>query len=163
MPCKDAIIENVVTVSESRTVAEAMEMFREHNIRALPVVDGKGAFLGIFNVEDLLARLLPAPLDFEENRGIDLRLDAFIGASPDLSRHLSAILPLKVSEIMSRDIPHVSPETSLWEGIRCLVRNHGRPVPVLQEGSHILVGLVSSQSTIHALLEKHGPDTQRTR
>lgn len=153
MPCKDAIIKDIVTISEGRTVAEAMEIFREHNIRALPVVDGKGVFLGIFNVEDLLARLLPAPLDFEENRGLDLRLDAFIGAGPSLSRHLSAILPLKVSEVMSRNVPHVHPETSLWEGIRCLVRHHGRPVPVLQEGTNALTGLISSQSIIQALLE----------
>lgn len=153
MPCKDAIIKDIVTVSEDRTVADAMEMFRANNIRALPVVDGKGRFLGIFNVEDLLARLLPAPLDFEENRGLDLRLDAFIGAGPDLSRHLSAILPLKVSEIMSSNIPHVYPETSLWEGIRCLVRHHGRPVPVLQEGTNALAGLISSQSIIQTLLE----------
>lgn len=163
MPCKDAIIKDIVTIPEDRTVAEAMEMFREHNIRALPVIDGKGGFLGIFNVEDLLARLLPAPLDFEENRGIDLRLDAFIGAGPNLSRHLSAILPLKVSDVMSRDVPHVYLETSLWEGIRCLVRHHGRPIPVLQEGTNILAGLVSSQSTIQALLELNRADSQNTR
>ncbi len=152
MPCKDAMIENVLVISGDRSVAEAMEMFHEHNIRALPVIDQKGSFIGIFNVEDLLARLLPAPFGFEENQGLDLRLDAFIGAAPNLSQHLSALLPLKVSEVMSQDIPRVHPETSLWEGIRCLVRHHGRPVPVMKEGSEALVGIISSQSAIRALL-----------
>lgn len=153
MPCKDAMITDVVTVRSTRTAAEAMLLMDSHNIRALPVVDDSSAFLGVFNIEDLLERLLPATTDLEETRGIDLRLDALVGSTPDLAHHLSKLMSLKVAELMSEDeVGHVHPETSLWEGIRQLVKQHGRPVPVLLPGSRVLAGLISSQSITHELL-----------
>lgn len=157
MPCKEAMVPGVVTITGDRTVAEAMTLLDKHNIRALPVVDKAGGFLGVFNIEDLLDRLLPAPLDFEENRGIDLRLDALMGSGPELAKHLADLMPLRVSQIMSdEDVGHVHQNTSLWEGIRQLVKHHGRPVPVLEENTRTLMGLISSQSITHRLLKLSG-------
>lgn len=45
----------LVTIEQDRSVEDAVCMIRDHAVRRLPVVDDKGALVGIVSADDLLA------------------------------------------------------------------------------------------------------------
>jgi CBS domain-containing membrane protein len=52
--CQDIMSRRLVTVRHDTPVPEAWAMFREHHIKALPVVDGAGGIVGIVTPGDFL-------------------------------------------------------------------------------------------------------------
>lgn len=49
----------VVTVASSATVAEAANLFNNHHVGMLPVLDEEGRLVGILNLRDLLDLIMP--------------------------------------------------------------------------------------------------------
>ncbi len=50
----DTLARDLVTVSESEDVFRTLELMRRKGVRRLPIVDAKGALLGIVTMDDLL-------------------------------------------------------------------------------------------------------------
>src|SRR5271167_2318501 len=53
----DVMVRDVVTVHPDTEVAEAVNLLAEHDVSALPVVDGDGKLLGILSEADLMRRV----------------------------------------------------------------------------------------------------------
>jgi CBS domain-containing protein len=53
----DLLTRDVVTATEGEDVSEVLRRMRRQGIRRMPVVDGTGALVGIFTVDDLLGVL----------------------------------------------------------------------------------------------------------
>ncbi|WP_313952033.1 CBS domain-containing protein [Accumulibacter sp.] len=151
------MITNVISAGPQQTVGDALELFTKHRIRAIPIVDGEGRLVGRFALKGILSRLLPAALtvDHHDLMDIRLRLDYLLNATPDVARHLRDLLPVKIAELMDSEVHVVHLDTPLWEGIRLLVQ-HGSPIPVVEEQSHKLLGLVSIQAATGRLMELVG-------
>lgn len=155
MPCKDAMIpaNEAITITPDCTVEEAIHIFDQKRIRALPVVNDDNEVLGVFDFNSLLNSLLPVSIPGMENFvGVDIRLDNIIGASPGIAKRLRKRMPVPVRDIMKHDYPQVNPDTQLWEGIRLLVKHVGMVV-VLKKDSHKLEGIMTQQSAMSYLLQ----------
>lgn len=149
MPCREAMIKRseVACVKADQTVEDILLRMEDLNLRALPVVTEEDVLVGMFSTRALLKHLLPASVTMQDGLR---RLDFVVGSSPSISERLSAIKHKTVHDVMDPNPVVVHPDMSMWEVIRELVE-HGNPLPVVDQASGKLVGLVSDQSTIELM------------
>ena len=105
LKAKDAMIEDVISVSEDTPTYEAMRVLVDKNITGLPVVSDDMILLGIVSEKDLLNLLFSSHVD----------------AGP-------------VSEFMTRDVVTFDADDELVDVCKCLMDNNFRRVPVVSEG-----------------------------
>ncbi len=113
-----------VTVTPRATVAEALDLMRDMDIRHLPVVDG-GALVGMLSDRDL------AYLNVGE-------LLADQGADA-VRRELAT----PVIKVMRPDVICVEPETDVSDVIDLLLEHKIGAVPVIRPDTQEVVGIVS--------------------
>jgi len=158
MPCNTAMITDVITISPEMSVGDAMQILEEKRIRTAPVVDDQNVLLGVFSTQHLMNSLLPVSVTMED--GLQ-RLNFVIGASPGVAKRLKKMMPKKVKDVMDEDVVVVGPETQIWESIRLMVK-YGSPIPVVDEKTGVLKGLMSEQAAIEEMrqlyneMEKNG-------
>lgn len=156
MPCSNAMITDVVTVTPEMSVEEALVLFQEKGIRGAPVVDENGKFLGLLNFKYLLDKILPAPLAMQSEirmlKSMNLSLDHLPGQSQWLAGRLQKLLDDPVKSVMKKDVSVVHPYTPLREAVRIMVLQ-GSPLPVVDDKTDELLGLISSQGAIKVLLQ----------
>jgi len=133
----------VVTVGLDTTVSGVAKIMLEHRISAVPVLDQAGALVGIISEGDLLRR---AEVGTEHRRSRWMEL----GFS---SRHLAADYVKehgrKASDVMTRTVITVRPETEIAEIANILASRHIKRVPVVVNSR--LVGIVSRTNIVQAL------------
>jgi CBS domain-containing protein len=122
-------------------------MVQEHNIRAIPIVDGNGVYVGMFSMHQFLHQILPIAVTME--RGLD-NIDFVTRSSRNIVEKMKDVIKKKVSEVMDRNVVSLHPGIPTLEAIRVVVR-HGSPIPVLEKGTNKLLGLITEQS----LVQKH--------
>lgn len=122
-----------VTVTPEATVAEALDLMRDLDVRHLPVVE-RGSLVGMLSDRDLrhvnLSRLLTDP-------------DA-------LRRELAA----PVAELMRSDVICVEAETDLSDVIELLLEHKIGALPVIQPDTQAVVGIVSYIDVLRAVQEE---------
>jgi acetoin utilization protein AcuB len=121
---RDVMTANPVTVTPQATVAEAIDLMRELDIRHVPVIEG-GALVGMLSDRDLayldVGRLL-----------VDEGVDA-------LRRRLS----MPVIKVMSSDVIFVEPDTELADVVALMLESKVGALPVVQPDTREVVGIVS--------------------
>jgi CBS domain-containing protein len=115
----------VSTISQERSVNDAIALLKERGIGALVVTGQKAPLVGILSERDVVRAL---------------------AASGEKA------LKLKVSELMSRDVVTCSESTELNELMTTMTERRIRHVPVVDEGH--LVGLVSIGDIVKARLDE---------
>jgi CBS domain-containing protein len=105
---------DVVTVSPSATVFDAIKLMAEKSIGALPVVNRTGKIAGIFSERDCFRKVILAEKSAHETL---------------------------VRDIMSRKVTYVTRDRTVEECMQIMTQNKIRHLPVL-EGDK-LVGLIS--------------------
>jgi len=162
MTCAAAMFTDFVSVRRNQTTEDALQLLREHGIRALPVLDAKGAMVGRFDLIVLLSNVLPAltvdmrGTGFAELLDRNLHLASAQGVESDLdcAQRLRALLPIRLEEIMDPDVVTVHPTTPLLEGVRLLVQYRG-PLGVVERGERRLIGLITVQSAMGAIMDRN--------
>jgi CBS domain-containing protein len=143
MKARDVMVRNPITVGPDDSVGKAINLLAEHDISALPVVDGAGEVVGILSEADLVRR---------EELATDRRrpwwLEALTPATT-LAEEFAKAHGRKVHEVMSDRVVSASEDTPLAEIASLLERNRIKRVPVLRGGK--LVGIVSRANLIQAL------------
>lgn len=143
MKARDVMVRNPITVGPDDSVGKAINLLAEHDISALPVVDGAGEVVGILSEADLVRR---------EELATDRRrpwwLEALTPATT-LAEEFAKAHGRKVHEVMSDHVVSASEDTPLAEIASLLERNRIKRVPVLRGGK--LVGIVSRANLIQAL------------
>ncbi len=124
MNAEDIMVEDVITVSQDTTISDALRVMEEKSIRHLPVVAGSSV-VGMLSDRDVRSLGMSLVTDFET-------MDA-----------LQAKLALHVSELMSGDVLTVVRTAELKEVIDLMVDEKVSAVPVVDESSDTLVGIVS--------------------
>jgi CBS domain-containing protein len=161
MLASDVMVRNVVAVSPDTDVADAIKLLAEHDVSALPVVDGEGDLLGILSEADLIHR---AEIGTEKHR--PWWLEAVTGAST-LAEEFAKSHGKKVGEIMTSGAISVSEDTPLSEIATLFERKRIKRVPVVKDGK--LVGIVSRSNLIQALatvvgrMDQHDETDRQTR
>lgn len=113
----------VATVAPSSDVAEVLRLISEHNVGALPVVDGE-RLVGIVSERDVVRRL--------HERGVEL-------------------LGLPVAEIMTTDVVTCGPDDSAADLARVMTDRRVRHLPVITNGR--LAGIVSIGDLVKARID----------
>jgi acetoin utilization protein AcuB len=93
MKIKSMMVPDPITVTQSHTVPQALEIMKLNSIRHLPVVDGKKQLKGLLTLADLKQALIPSMLgDFSLS---DLMIKNPITVSPDSDVEIAAQLIYK--------------------------------------------------------------------
>lgn len=156
MPCRDAMITDVVCLEPGQTVEKAMAILEKHSIRVGPVLDEDKKLLGFFGFKEVLLNLLPVAVTM--NDGLE-RLDFVIGAAPGVGQRLRKLKPQKVELVMDRKLTVAHPHMPMWEVLRLLVK-YGSPIAVVEEDTNVFLGIVTEQSAL-ANLEKTGSELEK--
>lgn len=130
----------LITLSAEETLREAVTLELQRKIRHIPIVDAKGALVGIVTDRDI-KRALPSPLTGQL-------------ASEEYD---SVLDETKLSKVMTRDPQSVSPDASLSEAVKLMFEKKVGGLPVVENGK--LVGIFTQTDALKLcldLLEKAG-------
>jgi len=136
MTVASVMTKNPFTVKDNDPVTDAQTILRREKIHRLPVLDHRGALIGIVSEKDLLYAA-PSPAT---------TLNVY-----EMSNLLSK---LKVSTVMSKDLITVSSSTPVEDAARLLVDNNIGGLPVVDEGK--LVGIVTESDLFRLLIDLFG-------
>jgi len=137
---RDVMAKQPVTIAPEASLASAIAVMREREIRHLPVVDDTGRLLGIITDRDLrsaalapaLAEFLPAGL----RRAVE-------GAAEVLEQ-------LRVQDAMTRGVVTTRPEASVAEAGAVMFERRVGSLPVRENGK--LIGIVTERDIFKALM-----------
>ncbi len=127
----DIMERNVLTVKPGAPVGEVSALFKLHNIKGAPVVDGSGNLIGIVTEDDLVFGQLGVP---EEQREMM--------ASDEPRSGPRSQVTLRVAEIMTQNPIAASEDTPLEELCRLMSRLKIHRIPIVH-GTQV-VGIVST-------------------
>lgn len=134
MQAQDVMTTNVITVTPDTRVIEIAKLLLERHISAVPVVSDDGRLLGIVSEGDLIHEL------GQEGAKRSWWLDLLASPEARAEAYLKSHGRL-ASDVMTRSIISVAPDTPLPEIARLLEARRIKRVPVLRDGA--LVGVVS--------------------
>ncbi|MBS3971058.1 MAG: CBS domain-containing protein [Clostridia bacterium] len=134
MLVKEIMTQNVITISPSTNIFEALTLISQHRIRHLPIIhDDK--LVGIVSDRDL-RDVKPSTLE---------------------SENMDFLKAIKVEQIMKTNVITAHPLDSVDEAAALLYRNRIGSLPVINGGK--IVGIVTHSDLIRALVELMGVDT----
>ncbi len=145
---KQVMVTDVVAVSPTDTLNEALTIMVENRVSALPVTDGKDRCLGVISATDLLG--------LTKDLGDELNALSHIGG---LARSLlveklseSDLLTQPVQGLMTEQVVKIGPDDTLAKAASLLVRNHIHRLAVVDHGNHVL-GVLSTMDILRAFAE----------
>ena len=122
MNVREQMSRPVISVSPSTSIAAAMKLIRERNIRRLPVI-ADGALVGIVSERDLL-RAMPSPATILS-----------VWEVPELIERMT------VHDVMARPVVVVHPDTPIQEAAQLMVDRKMGGLPVVDDGQ--VVGMIT--------------------
>ena len=141
MTCQTVMLPDPVTVLESASLADAIDLLFRHTIKNLPVVDATGLYKGLFGIHTLVRHILPraATLDADIHIG-DL---AFVHTTlENLKERLTGLLDEPVIRFADTALQPLAPDMGLVETLLYLYR-HRHNLPVVDPHTGRLLGLVT--------------------
>jgi CBS domain-containing protein len=143
MKASDVMTRRVVSVDPNASILEAVRLMLQNQISGLPVIDAKGALVGILTEGDFLRR---AELGTAQHGP---RWLEFLLGPGRLANEYVRASGRKVSEIMTTELKTIAADTALDEVVRLMEQNHIKRLPVMHEGK--VVGIISRANLLHAL------------
>src|SRR5262245_27298130 len=131
MIASDVMTPDPMTVNVDASVGEALDLLVSQGFRHVPVLDGREV-VGMISDRDLRPLVMPKDLDEEKLERLHARL-----ASP-------------VSSLMSGGVITVGPEEELGSVVDLMLENQIGAVPVVDDDSCELVGIVSYVDILRA-------------
>lgn len=119
----DLMSTPVHTITADRNLAELADLFDQHDVRHVPVIDGEGDVVGLVSDRDLLRNVLTDQADVP------------------LSVRDSSMQGTLVETIMTRDVVTLAPNDGAPKAARTMLDNKFGCIPVT-EGTR-LVGIVT--------------------
>jgi CBS domain-containing protein len=147
MSIEGCIIRNVVFVRPEDKVEAALALIQKHNIRATPVVDTDGQYVGMFSIHQIIKSLLPRSATMDHS--LDT-LDFMPDFMPELLKKFIDIQLLRISDVMDTTVQPMTGKLPHVEGILKLYR-HGSPIPVVEKGTKKFIGILTEQAIIEEL------------
>lgn len=133
MLVREVMTHRVVSVHPETSVKRAVQLLDEHQITAMPVIDGSGHLVGVVSEADVL-------------RDVVLSDRRTAGHSVEVT---AAPATLHVTDVMTTLPMSVGPDDDLADAVTLLVDTQVKSLPVVAYGH--LVGMVSRRDVIAVL------------
>lgn len=143
---------NVIEVAPDDSVTDAARLMLDNHVSGLPVVDLKGALVGIVTERDLLRRR-----EIGTQRKKPRWLDFILGPGRQAADYVQTA-GRRVAEIMTRDVRTVTENTPLSDVVAIMEKYRIKRVPVMNGNK--LTGIISRQNFVRAVagLARDVPD-----
>ena len=145
---RDIMTQEVITVQPNAPIRDLAEIFIEHNISGVPVVDEQGKVLGIATESDLIfhSKRLKVPT-------VLTILDSFIFLdSPEkMEQELRKIAAASVSDVYTTPPVTITPDTPLDEIASLMTEKQVHTLPVLDD-TEKMIGIVGKKDIIRTIL-----------
>jgi CBS domain-containing protein len=139
MDVKDIMTRNPISIEADAPVGTAIAVMAEHRIRHLPVVDERGALVGIVSDRDLRSAALAPALEEHLSIGARRRLRS-IG---------TALENLRVKDAMTWNPVTTRPDIPLTQAAALMLERHVGSLPIVEDGA--LVGILTDRDAVRAL------------
>jgi CBS domain-containing membrane protein len=126
--------KNVITLNVTDTLTKAEGLFKKHNIRHIPVVNGN-VILGILSYTDLL-RISYADAVDEDEQIVDVTVYNMFS----------------IEQVMAKNLVTVNPDTPIKEVAEILASKEFHAIPIVE--GDLLVGIVTTTDLIKYLIEQ---------
>lgn len=129
----EAMRTEVATVGPDAPLASVVELLRDKDFTAVPVIDAQRRVIGMVSDSDLLTR-----------GGMNVTLSLQRAADPDFIDRLKKSLNdqnRKVSEVMTREVVAVGPDEVIGKAARLMVEKRLKRLPVV-DSEGVLVGIL---------------------
>ncbi len=133
-PVSVIMSKNVITLNKTDDLTTAEKLFKENNIRHIPVVSGS-TIVGILSYTDLLRISFADAIDEDENDVDTVVYNMFT-----------------IEQVMAKNLVTVSPTNTIKEVAEILSKKEFHALPVIEGGD--LVGIVTTTDLIYFLLEQ---------
>ena len=133
-PVYSIMTTNVVSLNTTDSLEKAEMLFKEHNIRHIPVVEGK-RIIGILSYTDLL-RISFADAAGEDEQDIDTTVYNMF----------------TIEQVMAKKLVTVTSDTTIKEVAEILAKKEFHALPVVD--NDMLIGIVTTTDLINYLLEQ---------
>ena len=133
-PVSVIMTKNVITLNKADELTTAEKLFKENNIRHIPVVNGK-TVVGMLSYTDLLRISFADAIDEEEKDVDTVVYNMFT-----------------IEQVMAKNLVTVSPTNTIKEVAEILSKKEFHALPVVEDGE--LVGIVTTTDLIYFLLEQ---------
>jgi CBS domain-containing protein len=143
MQARDVMNPRVISVEADAPITRAVRLMLQYRISGLPVVDGKGALVGIVTEGDFLRRG-----EIGTQRRRSRWLEFLIGPGRLADEYVQA-RGRKVSDVMTHNPITIVEDTLLETVVELMERHRVKRLPVLRDDE--LVGIVSRANIMHAL------------
>ncbi|MBE6522677.1 MAG: CBS domain-containing protein [Thermoplasmata archaeon] len=146
----------VPTLRPDDTIKKAATRLALENMSGAPIVDNKNHLLGFVSENDILTVIMKYQSRLENNIGgdslLDYSMDSLAESDDNLKKASEEISNIEMSSIMVRSVMTTTPDASIMEVLRIMLRLGINRIPVLEKG--VLVGIISRGDIIFALYKK---------
>jgi CBS domain-containing protein len=149
MKAADVMTSKVITVGPDAQLQDVAQTLLANRISAMPVVAADGKLIGIISEGDLMRRV-ESGTERRRSWWLELMTGREVLAAEYVKEHSR-----KVSDVMTREVITVKPETPLSDIATVLERNGIKRVPVVQDGK--VVGIISRANLLQALASYRAP------
>jgi CBS domain-containing protein len=149
MKAADVMTSKVITVGPDAQLQDVAQTLLANRISAMPVVAADGKLIGIISEGDLMRRV-ESGTERRRSWWLELMTGREVLAAEYIKEHSR-----KVSDVMTREVITVKPETPLSDIATVLERNGIKRVPVVQDGK--VVGIISRANLLQALASYRAP------
>ncbi len=144
MNAEDVMTRNVISIDPDSTVLQAARLMLQHRISGLPVIDKKGALVGVLSEGDFLRRR-ETHTERRRSRWLEFLMGPGRMAAEYTHSHGN-----RVSEAMTTEVQTVNDVTPIEDIVELMERRRIKRVPVLCGGE--VVGIVTRSNLMHAMV-----------
>ncbi len=142
---KDCMSHKIRSIGPDVNAKEALKTLLESGMSGLPVLNKRGAVLGVFTEKEVLTAILPA---YVKNVG------AFVYGedSKTVLKRVARLDRFLVKDVMRKEVQTVTEETPLSEVSRVMLTRSERRVIVTKDGK--AVGVITRSDVVRALAKE---------
>jgi acetoin utilization protein AcuB len=132
---KDVMVKDPCAIDIDESFSKVWDLFKQYDIRHLPVIDSSGKLKGIVTQRDLYRIATP-----RKTMEGDLVYD-----KADLDKHI-------LKYVMTKEVYTLSPEDTLGSAVRAMLLNKYGCIPIVDD-KKCLVGIITQIDVFKAVLE----------
>ncbi|WP_103863993.1 CBS domain-containing protein [Aquimarina sp. I32.4] len=133
-PVSKIMTSDVITLNHTNGLETAEMLFKEHNIRHIPVVSGE-TITGMLSYTDLLRISFADAVDIDEKDVDTVVYEMFT-----------------IEQVMAKNLVSVNSNTTIKEVAEILAKKEFHALPVID--NNVLVGIVTTTDLINYLLDQ---------